>query len=72
MAQYGRASGLIQDVASQLIGQFANCLKAQLAASGATSNAAKAPQAQAAAKPISGLALMWSVLLNAIRRLFGR
>lgn len=33
VAQYGRASGLIQDVAQQLIGQFASCLKAQLAAS---------------------------------------
>ncbi len=33
VAQYGRASGMIQDVAPQLIGQFANALKAQLAAS---------------------------------------
>src|SRR5882672_1776578 len=32
VAQYGRASGLIQEVASQLVGQFANNLKAQLAA----------------------------------------
>src|SRR5258708_15648208 len=33
VAQYGRASGMIQDVAQALIGQFANALKAQLAAS---------------------------------------
>jgi carbon monoxide dehydrogenase subunit G len=72
VAQYGRASGLIQDVASQLIGQFANCLKSQLAASGATAKAATATQAPSAAKPISGFALMFRALLNAIRRLFGR
>ena len=33
VAQYGRASGVIQEVASQLIGQFAACLKQQLEAS---------------------------------------
>ena len=32
VAQYGRASGVIQEVASQLIGQFADCLKRQLEA----------------------------------------
>jgi carbon monoxide dehydrogenase subunit G len=78
VAQYGRASGLIQDVASQLIGQFASCLKSKLAASAtarpsATSAAAQtaaAPQ-PAAAKPISGFSLMFRVLLNSLRRLFG-
>jgi hypothetical protein len=64
VAQYGRASGLIQDVASQLIGQFANCLKSKLAG--------PATAQPAAPKPISGFALMIRVLLNAIRRLFGR
>ncbi len=69
IAQYGRASGLIQDVASQLIGQFAICLKSKLGAASATS----APTAAAAApKPISGFALMFRVLLNSFRRLFGR
>jgi carbon monoxide dehydrogenase subunit G len=72
VAQYGRASGLIHDVASQLIGQFANCLKSQLAASGATATAAAATQASSVPKPISGFALMFRALLNAIRRLFGR
>ena len=66
VAQYGRASGLIQDVASQLIGQFASCLKSKIAASGAAATAAGAPT------PISGFVLMFRVLLNAIRRLFGR
>jgi carbon monoxide dehydrogenase subunit G len=72
VAQYGRASGLIQDVASQLIGQFASSLKSQLAASAAADKAATATQAPPAPKPISGFTLMFRALLNAIRRLFGR
>jgi carbon monoxide dehydrogenase subunit G len=79
VAQYGRASGLIQDVASQLIGQFASCLKSKLAASAAPAPSAAsttAPSAGAAqptaAKPISGFALIFGVLLNSLRRLFGR
>jgi len=72
VAQYGRASGLIQDVASQLIGQFATCLKSKLAASAAPAKPAAAAQSPVAPKPISGFALMFSVLWNSIRRLFGR
>jgi len=76
VAQYGRASGLIQDVASQLIGQFASCLKSKLAASAPAAQPAQTAAAHAApppqaAKPISGFALMFTVLLNSIRRLFG-
>jgi len=78
VAQYGRASGLIQDVATQLIGQFANCLKSKLAASApgqpahsAAAQAAAPSAPPAAAKPISGFALMCTVLWNSIRRLFG-
>ena len=73
VAQYGRASGMIQDVASQLIGQFANNLKGQLAASGTARSGGAAAQEQAlvAPKPISGFSLMLKVLWNAIARLFG-
>jgi carbon monoxide dehydrogenase subunit G len=39
VAQYGRASGVIQEVASQLIGQFAECLKRQLETSRAVASA---------------------------------
>jgi carbon monoxide dehydrogenase subunit G len=70
VAQYGRASGMIQDVAQQLIGQFANNLKAQLAASRPSAGEAP-PKPQPQAKPISGFALIFSVLANALRRLFG-
>ena len=69
VAQYGRASGLIQDVASQLIGQFANCLKSKLAASAPAQPTAAQPAP--ASTPISGFALMFRVLLNSLRRLFG-
>ena len=69
VAQYGRASGLIHDIASQLIGQFASCLKTKIVAGGAT-NQARAANA-AAAKPISGFSLMFKALWSAIRRLFG-
>jgi carbon monoxide dehydrogenase subunit G len=73
VAQYGRASGMIQDVAQALIGQFAGNLKAQLAASGAvaapsaTEKLAEPPKTQA----ISGLALFLLVLKSFFRRLFG-
>ena len=75
VAQYGRASGMIQDVAQALIGQFANNLKAQLAASPAPA----APTATAAAKPvepptpqaISGFAIFLLALKSFFRRLFG-
>ena len=79
VAQYGRASGMIQDVAQQLIGQFADTLKAQLA----VSTAASEPHAgggKPEAKPIptpapqtlSGFTLMWMVLKSFFRGLFGR
>ena len=76
VAQYGRASGLIQDVASQLIGQFATCLKSKLAASAAPAHPPLRSRSSARAhhqrpKPISGFALMFRVLLNSLRRLFG-
>ena len=70
VAQYGRASGLIQDVASQLIGQFANCLKQKVAASGAPAGGAAATAKLAGAKPISGFSLMFKALIGVIKRLF--
>ena len=73
IAQYGRGVGMIQDVSTQLIGEFADALRAQLAETpipaaehGADTPARPLP----AAKPISGLALMFRVLWNAVVRLF--
>lgn len=66
VAQYGR--GMVQDVASQLVGSFADCLKRQLAASPEEAAAAVAAQA----KPVSGLRLGLRALVRAIGRLFRR
>jgi hypothetical protein len=94
VAQYGRGVGIIQLTAGQIITQFANNLKAQLAKEGAQAAAAaqagahpsSAPSAPPtspqsappprptapAAEPISGFALMTSVLWRFLTRLFGR
>jgi uncharacterized protein len=66
VAQYGR--GLVQEVSSQLVTQFADCLKAQLAES--PQEAAAAVEAQA--KPVSGLRLGFSALWRSFRGLFRR
>jgi carbon monoxide dehydrogenase subunit G len=81
VAQYGRGVGMIQATAAQLMKQFAENLKAQPAmsrpvaapASAAVASAPSAPSAPpAAARPISGFALMGRVIWDAIMRLFGR
>jgi carbon monoxide dehydrogenase subunit G len=78
VAQYGRGVGIIQATAAQIMGQFADNLKAQLAQ---TPPAVPAPASSAPAssvpplplppaKPISGFSLMAKVLWAAIMRLF--
>jgi carbon monoxide dehydrogenase subunit G len=85
VAQYGRGTGMIQDVATQIIGQFATALRAMLAqdkprdklqgaasgAAGDTDGSGPASSPPPAAKPISGFSLMVRVLWNSLRRLFG-
>jgi carbon monoxide dehydrogenase subunit G len=77
VAQYGRASGMIQDVAQHLIGQFANSLKAQLAASRTGAEAASTALAEAkpadAPKPqaISAFSLLFMLIGAFFRRLSG-
>lgn len=77
VAQYGRASGMIQDVAQQLIGQFANALKAQLAASqparaiAAEAAAPAKPGVPAKARAISGFSLLAMLIGAFFRRLTG-
>ncbi len=70
VAQYGR--GLVQDVSSQLVTRFAECLRSQLAASPEEAAAA----VTAAAKPVGGLSLALGALGRTIarftRRLVGR
>ncbi|MCH8197158.1 MAG: SRPBCC family protein [Proteobacteria bacterium] len=75
IAQYGRGVGMIQDVSTQLIGEFSRALRAQLAETAipAAERRGEAPAGPLpAAKPISGFALMFRVLWNAILRLFRR
>ena len=77
VAQYGRASGMIQDVAQALIGQFAGNLKAQLAASKvavavpATEKEKPAQPQPQPAQAISGFSLFLLALKSFFRRLFG-
>ncbi len=66
LAQYGR--GMIEDISSQMVTSFANCLQAQLGNSTEEAEAAVAAQA----KPISGLSLFFSSIGRRIGRLFGR
>jgi uncharacterized protein len=66
VAQYGR--GLVQDVSSQLVTQFAECVKAQLT----ESPHAAAAAVEAQAKPVSGLRLGLSALWRSFRGLFRR
>ncbi len=73
IAQYGRGVGMIQDVSTQLIGEFAGALRAHLAETAipAAELGADAPSRPLpGAKPISGFALLFRVLWNAIVRLF--
>lgn len=73
VAQYGR--GIVQDVSGQLVTRFADCLKAQLAASSSGTEEAAAEAAAAVeqqAKPVSGISLGTGAFFRAIGRFFGR
>ena len=65
-AQFGR--GLIQDISSQLIKSFADCLEAQLGATPEDAAAATAAQA----RRVGGLSLFFAALARKLSRLFGR
>lgn len=88
VAQYGRGTGLIQGVATQLVNEFATALRAMLAeeqASGAParSHSAAGDQADDTAgaastsqapmtRPISGFSLLLRAIWNSLSGLFGR
>jgi carbon monoxide dehydrogenase subunit G len=67
IAQYGRGSGMIESVASQLIAQFGSALKAQIEQSRSQPAAAAA---SGPVKPISGLSLLARYVRDSIMRLF--
>jgi carbon monoxide dehydrogenase subunit G len=82
VAQYGRGAGMIQNVAAQLINQFAEALKGQivqmpLSAPAAVSNTATTtppskPVVARAAKPIGGFSLLLRAIWAAFLGLFSR
>ena len=67
-AQYGR--GIVADVSEQLVGRFADCLRAQLDAEEQPEQAEAA--VAEAAKPVSGLRLGLAAIWRAITRPFRR
>lgn len=77
VAQYGRASGLIDEIANQLIAQFVGNLEGVLQQdqSGAPASGGADPSQPAApapvAKPVSGLSLLFRALGAMIKRWFG-
>jgi carbon monoxide dehydrogenase subunit G len=66
VAQYGR--GIVQDVSSQLVRRFADCLEAQLVGAPEEARAAVTESA----KPVSGLALGFGAFLRSLKRLVTR
>ena len=79
VAQYGRVSGLIDEIASQLIGEFVTNLEAELGvgadAGPAGAAASEAGSTPAASKPpetapASGLKLFFKALLSLIKKRF--
>ncbi len=70
VAQYGRGVGMIEATAAQIVGQFANNLRSQLASAPPSSPALASASPPPAAKPISGLSLMLRVLWSRFIALF--
>jgi uncharacterized protein len=66
VAQYGR--GMIQDISSQMVTSFAECLRAQLGASEEAAQEAVAAQAE----PVSGLELFFGSIRRKLAQVFGR
>jgi uncharacterized protein len=65
VAQYGRGTAMIQDMAQQMVGRFAAALKVQIEGSELERRAAVAE----AAKGVSGIALFLGALWRAVKRL---
>jgi hypothetical protein len=80
VAQYGRASGLINEVANQIISDFARNLEQKIAAetppapeTGTASASSRTGAGGATrANEIPGLAIFWRALRAMIARLFSR
>ena len=71
VAQFGRAAGMIDDLASHLIGQFAENLREMLVSTEAVPETAAVPAAPIQAGGL-GIALLWRALLRFAGRILGR
>jgi carbon monoxide dehydrogenase subunit G len=83
LARFGRG-GMIQDVSNRLLRDFSDCLQQSIeSAEPAAAERAESPQVAPAAtqaarpaprqaKPVGGLSLLFRVLLDRLKRLFGR
>lgn len=74
-AQLGRPN-VVRDVSNRMVGQFAECIAAQLAALSEPEREGSAEAAAAARerakRPVSGLSLIIAALTSALKRLFRR
>lgn len=74
VAQYGRASGVIQAVSSTIISQFADNLRQQIVSDSEQSTSAPGVDEPSAPMPkenVVGGSLVWKIFLNWVRGLFG-
>ena len=71
VAQFGRAAGMIDDLASHLIGQFAENLREMLAATETIAETTIEPAVPIQAGGL-GIALLWRALLRFAKRILGR
>ncbi len=79
IAQYGRASGLIDEIANQMIGEFVRCLESELgrddmpAPDGGGDDSASAISASApSSEPVSGITVFLKALMAVVKKWFGR
>jgi uncharacterized protein len=78
VAQYGRGAGLIREVANQIVGEFAENLRRDIASRASTTDApsaltgAAAGESPAPPRPIAGVTLLLRAALAWLRDLFGR
>ncbi len=66
VAQYGR--GMIEDISSQLVSAFAQCIESQLAVEPEEAEQAVASQQQQQQRPVPGLPLFFGALSRALRK----
>lgn len=74
VAQYGRGAGMITDLATHWMDEFAKCLRARLPAKEADSELAADTSTSSEPMPLLGVSLriFWRALVRVIGRLFGR